>query len=344
MAFAFPGGYNTYVPSFEASGQLVVAFSRNPKDFPLNKWATITPVKKSSGYYLHINAEQAARMVYTDRPREFVWHDGNAAPRGGYSRESFEFKPFETVRYAFPFELGYKAVEQADWKILAYHAAVVAQDAMTVRSIQAVTTVTTSGNHVNVATATALGGGVWSAGTGVNPIILKSLNTAAQTIFKATLGRVKPTDLVLLIDPVIADAMARSQELHDYLRESPFAMGEIRGDRPNYNMMWGLPERIYGFPIVVEDTVRVSNRKGATKATGFGMDGNTAVLLTRKGGLISEAGGPSFSSLHIFSYEEMTVEQKDDPDNRLHRGRVVDDYDIKLVSPASSHLITNVLS
>ena len=61
----FPSGSNTYIPSFDATGQLVVSFSRNPKDFPLNKCITITPVKKSSGYYLKLNAEQAARVTNT---------------------------------------------------------------------------------------------------------------------------------------------------------------------------------------------------------------------------------------------------------------------------------------
>src|SRR5690242_11980202 len=113
---------NTYVPSFDATGHLVVAYSRNPKDFPLNQWATITPVKKSTGYFLQVTAEQAARIINTDLA-DFVWPDSNDAPSGIWGLESFNFVPYSTTRFSFPFRLGYKANEQADWKILALHSA-----------------------------------------------------------------------------------------------------------------------------------------------------------------------------------------------------------------------------
>ena len=94
----FPSGSNTYVPSFDATGQLVVSFSRNPKEFPLNKYIAITPVKKSSGYYLKLNAEQVARVTYADL-KDHVWHDGNDAPHGEWNNEKFEWLNFNTTRY-----------------------------------------------------------------------------------------------------------------------------------------------------------------------------------------------------------------------------------------------------
>ena len=81
MAYAYPSGFNTFVPSFEASGHLVVAFSREPKDFPLNQWISLTPVKKSVGYFLRITPEVAARVINTDL-REFIWSDGDDSPDG----------------------------------------------------------------------------------------------------------------------------------------------------------------------------------------------------------------------------------------------------------------------
>src|SRR5579859_7667319 len=121
---AYPGGFNTFVPSFDATGNLVVEFSRNPKDFALNQYITLTPVKKSVGYFLRITAEQAARVINSALLTDFVWPDGNDAPNGAWGTEAFQFFPYNTTRYAFPFRLGYKAVEQADWKILASHAAI----------------------------------------------------------------------------------------------------------------------------------------------------------------------------------------------------------------------------
>lgn len=345
MAYSVPGGFNTYIPSFDATGQLVAAYSRNPKDFALNKYSTLTSVKKSSGYYMRITAEMAARVLNSDLS-DFIWPDGNDQPTGEWGKESFSWFSFSTQRFVYPFRIGYKANEQADWKVLAAHAAFSAQQAMTARSLRAYTVLTTTSNYdsSHVSAATALGGGFWSAGTGANPIIKKSLNLMAQRIALDTVGAVKPKDLAVVIDPVIADAMGRSQEMHDFLKGSYWAEAQVRGDRESQNGFWGLPDQVYGYPVIIEDAVRVTSRKGATRAASYIPAGNTAVMIARPGGLTSVAGGPSFSTLHQFVYEDMTVEQKDDPDNRRISGRVVDDFDVQVVAPASGYVLTNVLS
>jgi len=344
MAAAYPSGYNTFVPQFDASGQLVVEYSRNVKDFTLNDYITLTPVKKSIGYYLEINPEEAAKITDTDLS-QFVFHDGNDAPTGIWNTESFEFKQFETKRYAFPYRLGYKAVEQADWQILASHAAIYAQLAMTARTQNVATLLTTSGNWgTHTDTATNLGGGKWDAGTTANPYIKKTINAVKQVIQKATLGALNVNkDLKLVLSPPLAVGMAESAEIHEYLKESPFAMEEIKGGTSN-NAMWGLPSQIYGMPICVDDTVKVTNKKGQTKATSYIYDGDSAIFVARPGGLTAPSGGPSFSTVHIFSYEEMTVESKDDPDNRRTDARIVEDYVPKLVSTASGYYVTDTLT
>jgi hypothetical protein len=344
MATAFPSGTNTFVPSFDATGHLVVGYSRNPKDFALNKYVTIIPVKRSIGYYLRLTAENAARILSADA-HEAVWHDGNDAPAGLHNLESHEFHQYNTLRYAFPFRLGWKAIQQADWKVLAVHSANAAQQAMTARTLLTGSLITTSGNYAtgHTDTATNLGGGFWSAGTATNPIIKKTLNKAAQKIQKSTLGVVRPKDLALVISPVVADEMGRSQEVHTFLKESQFALAQVRGDVENQNGVWGLPTHLYGFPIVVEDTVRVTSKKGATLASDYLFDGNKAALIARPGQLVSE-GSRSFSTIIIFMFEEMSVESKDDPDNRRTAGRVVEDYAVVMASPISGYLITAVLS
>jgi hypothetical protein len=346
MAFGYPSGFNTFVPSFDASGQLVVQFSRNPKDFPLNQYITLTPVKKSVGYYLKITAEQAARVINSATLGDFVWSDGNDAPTGEWGTESFQFTPFNTTRYAFPFRLGYKAVDQADWKILASHGAIAAQDAMTARTVRVVTLLLTTGtwDASHVASATTQGGGFWSAGTTSTPYIKKTLNKCAQTIQLDTLASVKVKDLKVVISPVVASAMASSGEIQDYLKNSPFALAQVRGDVPSQNGLWGLPDTLYGYGVCVEDAVQVSSRKGATRVASYVMDPNKAVMVARPGQLTGHAGGPSFSTVHVMSYEEMTVEQRDDPDNRRIAARVVEDYDVQPVAPAAGFLITNILS
>lgn len=347
MAAAFPSGNpgNTYVPSFEASGSLVVSFSRNPKDFALNKYITLVPVKQSTGYYLKLTPSNAARVINSSLA-DVVWPDGNDAPTGEWNAESHEFVQFATKRYAYPFRLGYKAVEQAVWKILAQHAAIVAQQAMTGRTLLAVTALETAGNYASTHTDTAAnwGGGFLNAGTATNPILKKALNAMAQRIQKSTLGMVRPQDLVVVMNPVIADELGRSQEVHAYLKESPAALAQVRGDSPSQNGVWGLPDQIYGYKIAVEDAVRNTALKGATDSLGYIKSSNNLQLIARPGSLVGTEGAPSFSFLHLWAYEEMTVESKDDPDNRRHSGRVVDDFSVDVVSSIAGCNCTAVLS
>jgi hypothetical protein len=344
-AFSYPSGTNTFVPSFDATGHLVVSYSRNPKDFSLNKYVSLTPVKKSSGYWLKITAEVAARVINSDKLREFVWHDGDDAPDGNWNAESFKWLQFATERYVYPFQIGYKANEQADWKILAAYADYAAQDAMTARTLKVLNVLTDTSNHdtSHYDTATNLVGGSLASGTPTDPRFKKLVNKVMFQIQKATLGMVRPKDMMVLCSPTFADELSRSQEVHTYLKESPFSLAQVRGDSESQNGVWGLPDQLYGMPIVIEDAVRVSSKKGATRSADYVLGSDKILFLTRKGGLTSPAGGPSFSSCHIFSYEEMTTEQRDDPDNRRIKGRVVEDFDVRLVSPASTYLVTSAL-
>ena len=343
MAVGFPSGTNTFIPSYEASGKLLVSYSRNPKDFALNRYVQIRQAKKSLGYYLKLTPENAARVL-SSSAHDFVWHDGNDAPSGEWNTESHEFIPFSTIRYAFPFRLGYKSVEQADWQIKAVHAANSAQQAMTGRTLNVVTKLTTAGNWPSAhtsATGTAFVGGPLNAGTDFR--IKKALNKMAQTIMKATLGVIKPKDLHIVMSPVLADALGRTTEIHEFVKSSPFAQSQIRGDSPSLNGVWGLPDVLYGFPVEVEDSVRVSSRKGATLASNWLFPDNGLLMVARPGALVSEGSEP-FSTAVIFAYEEMSVESKDDPDNRRHSGRVVDDYAAELVSTISGFYLVDALA
>jgi hypothetical protein len=351
MASGYPSGFNTFVPSFEASGHLSVSYSRNPKDFPLNQWITLTPVNKSVGYYLQVTAEVAARVINSPSLNEFVWNDGADAPTGEWGLEAFNFQSYNTVRFTYPFRIGYKAEEQASWQILAMHSEFAAQDAMTARATRVISTALTTSNYASnhVATATAAGGGLLSAGSAANPYIKAAFNYAAQIIQKDTVGRVRPKDLCVVMSPSAADPLGRSQEISDYVKSSPYALAQVRGDAPNQNGQWGLPDQLFGYKVVVDDTVRVTSKKNATRATsyafaGAGGTGESILMCARPGQLTGPAGGPSFSTVHMFAYEEMTVEQRDDPDNRRIMGRVVEDFDTQVVAPASGFVITHVLS
>lgn len=348
MSQAFPSATNTYVPSFDATGQLVVSFSRNPKDFALNKYVTITPVKKSSGYYLKLNAEQAARVAYNDL-RDHVWHDGNDAPHGEWNNEKFEWLNFTTTRYTFPFRLGYKAVDQADWKIVASYSAINAQQAMTARTVKVLKAILDNGEipSTTLAAGDALDAGDsgdLSSGTSVGPNFKKQLNAVARRIHQDTLGAVGPKDLCIVMNPTAADFISRSKELHTYLKESPMALSQVRGDADSINGKFGLPDKLYGYDIIIEDVVKVVNKKGNSKATSYALGTDEVVVLARPGDLVGFEGSPSYSTAHLFMYEEMTVEQKDDPDNRRINARIVEDYGVEIVAPVAGHIFRNAIA
>ena len=353
----FPSGSNTYVPSFDATGQLVVSFSRNPKDFPLNKYITITPVKKSSGYYLKLNAEQAARVTYNDL-KDHVWHDGNDAPHGEHNNEKFEWASFNTTRYVFPFRLGYKAVDQADWKIVASYSAMNAQQAMTARTVRVwdkllasstageidSITCTTSSNAYTGGKALNEGdSGDLNQGTSAGPVFKKALNAVSRKINKDTLGACGPKDMCIIMNPTAADAISRSKELHTYLKESPIALAQVRGDSESINGKYGLPDKLYGYDIIVEDVVKVTNKKGGTRNPDYVLGEDDIFILARPGELVGFEGSPSYSTVHLFAYEEMTVEQKDDPDNRRINARIVEDYGVEIVAPVTAFHFKNSL-
>ncbi len=343
MPPAYPTAYNTFVRSLDASNKLVIDFARNVKDFDVNKYVQIVPVKKVAGYYTQMTLEEAGRLLYTDL-RDRVWYDKQPAPEGNENQESFEFKPFTCIRYAFPFMLGNLTIEQAAWNILAQYASIYARAAMTARTQMAITALTTVASyaptHVMAVPAIPGNTGNWAQSTTARQDIRRSLTTAGEVILDDTLAAVSLNELQLVISSGLAADMTQSQEIVDYIKGSPDALAEVRGELPNDNVLYGLPGKLYGFPQIVEKTRKVTSRKGATKAISSILPKATPFLAARPGGLVGVADAPAFSTCMQFAYEEMTVEQKNDGDNRRTAGRVVENYDTVLAAPASGVVFT----
>jgi len=342
MPAVYPSSQNVFVRSHEASGKLTVDFARNIKDFAVNRYAQVVKVPKTAGYYLEMTSEEAGRIVDSDL-KNFVWPDGQPAPEGVEGIESFEFKPFECFRYAYSFMLGDITVENATWDIVAQHASIKARQAMTARTqlvITALEGASLDSNHV--IDVNSIDSDKWSGSTTTKKTIQKSLEQAAEVILDDTLAAVDPAkDLMLVINSNLAKAISVSQELVDYIKGSPEALAQIRGELPGRNVMYGLPDRLFGFPLVVEPTRKVTTKKGATKSVSQILPSGTstttgAYMLSRVGGLLGVAGVPNFSSVVVFAYEEMTVETRRDEDNRRVKGRVVENLCAKLVAPAAT--------
>ncbi len=343
MAAVYPSSHDTFTRSFDASNKLKVEFSRNANDFAVNRYCQIVPVKKVAGYYLRMTVEEAGRILNTDL-RDFVWYDGQPASEGNEGKESFEFFAYECTRYQMPVTLGDLTIDQADWDILAQHARIKAQQAMTARTQRAITAFTTTSNYasshvLNVTTITGNTGN-WAQSTTATANIKRSLATAAELILDDTLAGVDINDLMLVINSSLAKDMALAQEIIDHIKGSPEAHAQIRGELPGRNVIYGLPDKLYGFPVVVEKTRKVTTHKGATTARSQVLTASTPFMCARPGGLVGVDNAPNFSTVVIFMLEEMTAETKRDDDNRRTKARVVENYDVQMAAPASGVLFT----
>lgn len=342
MAATLPVANNTFIPNHEASKSLVIDFSRNPNEFALSKYVQYVNVEKRKGYYLEMTLDQRARVKYDDL-EDFLWHEGDDRPSGRGETEYFDWKSFETVRYAKGFEIGDQAADQASWDIMAQHAAITAQRMMTARTQKFLGLVTQTSQWSGIGHTSAVASlpgaqGTWDQSTTARMDIKRSLDYAAEQIILKTNGAVKQSDLILILNPEVARKIAICQELRDHIKQSPVAAQTVKGNLGPLDKNFGLPETLYGYNVVVEDCVRVTHKKGGTSARSFVMPTNRALMVSKKGGLESIDGGPAFSTLTGFFYEELTVEEEDDRRNRRKNGSVVDDYAPVLTAPMAGYL------
>lgn len=342
----FPSGTNTFAPSVEASNSLIVDFGRNPTAFPINQYVQIAPVKNNVGLYVKMTVEEAGRILNSDLAN-YAWYDGNTAPEHNDGTESFQMPSFTTRRYNYGFNLGDLTIEQATWDILAQHSRIHAQKAMTARTQLAVTALTTSANydssHTSDAASISGNTGKWSVSTAARNDIQRSLHYAANQIALDTLAAVKEEDLILVMSPDCARQIRVCQELTDYIKSSPAALAQVRGELPGRNVKFGLPDRLYGYDVVIENTVKTTSRKGATKATSYVLPGTTAFMCARPGSLVAPSSeGPNFSTCTLFMKEEMTVEVERENWHRRTKGRVVEDFQAVMTASVSGFLFTNV--
>jgi len=291
--------------------------------------------------------------VIASKINEFVWPDGADAPRRNSGTELFKFLDYKTTRYAPDFTLGWKSRDQADWDIKGTEEAFHVHQAMTIRGTQigAVAEDTTQWDASHIldvddgVTDVPGNTGSWEVSTSQRQDIKRSLNVGNALIHRHTLGVVKRKDLQLVMNPTTASRLGESQEIIDFVKQAPDSWKMIQGELSGLNAQWGMPDMIYGIPIVVDDTVVVTSARGATTPTyGYTYTDGHAFLMSRPGALVSNAApGPSFSTMMGFMYEELTVEIKDDPDNRRENGRVVDDIAWVMTAPASGIFFRNTI-
>jgi len=344
--YALPGAYNTYVQNPDATGNLIITFSRDPSKFALPRYAQYRPVTKSAGLFLRIKADECARILDADL-NDYVWPDGGDAPKRTHT-EQFRYESYRATRYAYPMQLGELAMEEADWDIEGVHKMFNAQKAMTARTVKTIQQLETVANwdSTHVKWTNEISGNTsysWEASTTSLMDIKRSITYAVQVIQKGTRGVVTHKDLMLVMSPATAAKIALSQEIIDFVKQQASAPQITEGAKWGLDF-YGMPPTLYGLPVVIEDAVKVTSERGATTTTDdWAMTEGNVFVLARPGGIEAVAGGgPSFSTITIFFKEEMTVETKKDVDNRRWDHRVVDHFDPIMTAPVSGFLFRGV--
>ncbi len=339
---------NTYVP--ELIEKLVIDYSRNIRKFPINRYVQIVPVKKQKGFYPRMSREEAGRLLQSSGAN-FSWPDNQNRPDHNGEMEEFAFWPFSTMRWDFGFNVGQLAEEQASFDIVAHNAGIKAEQAMRWRTSQVLSAATTTSNYDSncyVSDITSITGvtGKWSLSTTSRMDIKRSLDYAVDTIITQTLNGVQPADMMLVISRGCARQMSVCQEIINMISHSPEAYAEMRGELPNRNIFYGLPNKLYGYDLIVEDTAKTTSRKGAASVAKTTMLADaTPFMCSRVGALVSERASESssFSTHILFMKEEMTVEQFQDPKNRKLDHHITEDYQAIVASPISGFLFGTVV-
>ena len=335
----YPSGWNTYIPNTQATNNLTIDFARNPKDFKLNNYIQTIKVDRNIGLFMRMTNEVCARFLSGN---DSAWADGNEKPLGYHNLESFANETYRTTRRTFPVTLGYLATEQASWNLPAQYERILATQAMTARS-QIVIDALTDTTQYDATHVFDVGASYnhWDTSITADNTIKKTIYDAINLILKDTLGVVQQKDLVLIIGPEDAAKLMESQEITDYIKGSPDSWNMVQGSKGN--APYGLPDTLYGIKVIVEDGVKVTNKKGSPTTREWLFPQGTGIICSRPGGLVGFQG-PNFSTCVLFAKEEMTSERYDDAQNRRTIISVTEDYAAQVIAPVSGVVLTNLMS
>lgn len=344
MAFTVVGGGNSlYIPTTNdmATGALQIEFTRSVNSFALTRYAQLVPVSKMSGYYLR---QDIADNVRVTDIKKFLWPIGTDRPVG--SQDSFEFVQYTTARNAFPFYIPQESAEQAAWDVVAQHARAKMQLAMTRRTMEAATALSTAGNwgdnYVADPTVSPISAGAWTASSVNNGYIQKSIQNVMKAVNFSSAGGVNPNELIMVISPAVALIIGQSPEVKDYVKNYGAAKEFLQGN--GTFSRWGIPPTLFGLgDVVVDDSVKITSKKGAATLVAASVLGNGAYFVSRPGGLVGLEGAPSWSTLQIFAYQDMLVEQWLDAPNKRTEGRVIDNSVAAITSSLAGYCIGSVV-
>lgn len=365
------GPFNGVLP--EASG-IVIAFMRNPKTMPYLRYSQFVPAPDVNFTWTKIDPNLSSRLPNLDT---FEW------PYGGYRPLDNSFRPRVAMEVA-----------RIGRRNFSYTVANEAQRIFTKAGINYQGLCDSARmNHAHLHRAvrviTELQGGTWSSGLNSgspqsllnlpspitfdessgqqyqangaeNPafqIIKRTLQQVMKLIKLNTSNAVSLESFQWVMPPDDAYAIARSGEMVEYLKGSPFAR-EIATDNLN-GETYGLPARYAGFEIVVEDTPRVITNERVTDTGDIGdvlvpdeknyiMPAGTSYFTCRmtsnaqNSGLDGMYGTSNYSTVTIFTWNgEAQVEVFGEPKHRLLEGNIVTEDKVIVPTTVSGFRLTD---
>lgn len=360
MAYRAIGPFNGTLP---VPTGMAIAYVSDPKRFAFLNYMQLVPAPEVVFMYDRMHVDDPVRLKGLN---EYAWAYDDFRPSGRGFSVHFDSVESRVLRYDFAWQLGEQTMRL--WKNKGIDPKMVFDRVMlhkanlhrAQRCIDAVTGATYEQTN---ALQTLLGAGTfWDNSSGeefdgggtANPnyqIIKKTFMRVNKLLNLATNGVANLDEMICIIPVAVAEKLAVAGEIVNILKQSPYAK-EL--ETVQYHK-WGLPERLYGVRLVVEDTPRVFINYAADGTTiadatisaqrDYIMTGDTVYFGLRPEGIDGGIGTRSFATWQLYHFNgEVRVQAFSEPKHELIEGHVVMEDRPLAVSTIGGYKLTNVLS
>jgi hypothetical protein len=371
QAFAAPGYQNVYLPGYmgdgEARNMLLVGFPFNEESWALPNYVTVIGQDKPKFFYARWYGADFLRRPHAGS-LDRAWADGAERPRAQVGPRHI-FQAVEMHRFSESDVVGDMAEEFSDiGSLIKIKQETLAGECMIDRTIQTQAKILTSGNWqsspahyyakygvlANAAVTLGYSTGYFgvagvdnvSGGTINDPFISNLFSHAINTISLESNARVKPQDLVAVMNPITASRLAKTQEIRAYMAQQSGSLDVLQGKNPAFWPAFGLPNPLYGVKILVDYTpkvtTKVDNINEDTKV--YAVQNGAIEFLARPGGVVGMASSRSFSTVCIFQHEKDAMKPETIPDVRSRRTEVMltDFYVPEIAAPETGFVVADV--
>jgi len=354
---------------------MVIGFIKDPKTFAYNRYTQFIPVPDDAleFSYWKIDNDEPVRMQSGTATNsvakldDFVWGYDSYPPKGQDFNVRMDMLAERVTRYAFPYVIGDEM--KAQWskvglnpeslynQVRASHAGL----HRAIRIVNSITGATWTGSTGTIQSLLGLSSPAFfddSTGEELLPsglpndnfrIILNTFQKVKRRLYLNTNGALSGAEMVAVLSPSVAEAIAKSGEMMNFLKQSSYAK-ELTS--PNI-VNWNLPDSYGGFTLVVEDTPRVFLNKleagteadrSLTSSADYVLNSDDIYFLSRPGGVDGGYGMPSFSSVQCYTKNGLAqVKSNSDSWLEMTEARITMEDKIILPSMPSAFRVQGVL-